>query len=265
MDTTIPTARQIAKVQSALASDPTLETTKKINIVKPSGQIIAVPELAVAVAVYMLGNNSDPAKERSSALVELAKSLAKGKVYKDYLPENGSLILRGPGRRRTASSKNPVSAVAPEAPKRRGRPRKNPVLVMPAPEAPKRRGRPRQHPVVETGAVAPEAPKRRGRPRKNPVPAGPAPAAPAAPKRRGRPRKHAAEPGTTATVTRNPQLEGLCSVFAAIAANVIVVQQMLEVHDANRPGCERRKRLVDDLAAEIIKETNKSNAAAAPA
>ena len=223
MDTTIPTARQIAKVQSALASDPTLETTKKINIVKPSGQIIAVPELAVAVAVYMLGNNSDPAKERSSALVELAKSLAKGKVYKDYLPENGSLILRGPGRRRTASSKNPVSAVAPEAP------------------------------------------KRRGRPRKNPVPAGPAPAAPAAPKRRGRPRKHAAEPGTTATVTRNPQLEGLCSVFAAIAANVIVVQQMLEVHDANRPGCERRKRLVDDLAAEIIKETNKSNAAAAPA
>ena len=238
MDTITPTARQIAKVQSALASDPTLEMTKKINLVKPNGQTEAVPELAVAVAMYLLGNNSDPAKERRSALVELAKSLAKGRVYKDYLPDNGTLVLRGPGRPRPAAS--PV-AVAPEAPKRRGRPRKNPVFVMPAPEAPKRRGRPRKYPVVETGATTPEAPKRRGRPR-----------------------KHAPEPGTTATVTRNPQLEGLCSVFAAIAANVIVVQQMLEVHDAHRPGCERRKRLVDDLAAEIIKETNKSNAAAAP-
>ncbi|MGC8917104.1 MAG: hypothetical protein ACP5NF_09020 [Thermoanaerobaculum sp.] len=92
--------------------------------------------------------------------------------------------LRLPSRTRAAAARRgrpAKAAAAPEAPARRGRPRKSEA---PAPAAaPKRRGRP---PKKAEAAPSP-APKRRGRPSKSEATA--ASSDTAAPKRRGRPRK----------------------------------------------------------------------------
>lgn len=75
-------------------------------------------------------------------------------------------------KRRGRPRKNPVptSDVVVNEPKKRGRPKKNPVYSNEVAVAPKRRGRPRKNPVTTNEEVS-SAPKKRGRgrPRKNPV------------------------------------------------------------------------------------------------
>ena len=109
----------------------------------------------------------------------------------------------------------PASSSDSAAPRKRGRPRKNPVeaVARDTPssknaqsDAPRKRGRPRKNPVE---AVASDTPRKRGRPRKNPIDKNPVKAAASdtPPRKRGRPRKNPIEqnPVENPVETNTPQ------------------------------------------------------------
>lgn len=81
----------------------------------------------------------------------------------------------------------PATSTADGAPRRRGRPRKNPLPEATAPAAP---SAPAAGPTADAASAGDGAPRRRGRPRKNSQPAAP----PAPARRPGRPRAAAKTP-----------------------------------------------------------------------
>ena len=92
-----------------------------------------------------------------------------------------------------------------EPPKKRGRPKKDPVPKAPTEIAPKKRGRPKKEPAPKEPAPIEIAPKKRG-PKKEPAPKEPAPIEPEPPKKRGRPKKEPApqEPGRQEPEPQDP-------------------------------------------------------------
>lgn len=145
---------------------------------------------------------------RAHYMQELSAAEERVKNIRAILSKIGSV----PGKRgRKPSVKATDSSVAAEssAPKRRGRPRKNPVEIVP-----KKRGRKPKNAVAAD--VAP-APKRRGRPAKPKTEA-----APALPKKRGRkPKAVVAAPVAPVTKGKRGRKPGSLNkkTIAAMAAN----------------------------------------------
>ena len=118
---------------------------------------------------------------RGTMVTDGGKIIHETVLNQYQMPGSGSGSDPAAPRKRGRPKKNPVETVASEAPssknmqsdapRKRGRPRKNPVEAV-ASDTPRKRGRPRKNPVEAAASDAVKSdgpPRKRGRPRKNPV------------------------------------------------------------------------------------------------
>ena len=113
---------------------------------------------------------------RGTMVTDGGKIIHETVLNQYQMPGSGSSSDPAAPRKRGRPKKNPVEAVASEAvkseaPRKRGRPKKNPVEAV-ASDTPRKRGRPRKNPVEAAASDAVKSdgpPRKRGRPRKNPV------------------------------------------------------------------------------------------------